>query len=211
MHEELFDSFLTHENYKQMQKNVLLVKENNKKKGRDLYKHYASKFKHKEVDRELFYDATSIAYSWMPTMLKLYLESEAELLPSCIEKMNTLRNIKNYKQLETFEEEMLEKNLEVLKEVINNSVVGVSKTLHLFNPKAPIFDSRVLKSWNWFFKNTGLEIANTVNGYIKYWKVVLYWQNQITQKKKRISVRNIEKVFFDFGAYQKFRKEKQTT
>jgi hypothetical protein len=131
--------------------------------------------------------AMSIAYSWMPTMLDIYIND----VKNKKRILKAVQNLGTIKSLEDFEKQ---KNniaawLTDLVDVVNHSIVGVSKTLHIFFPKnIPIIDSRVLKTWNDLFKskfkkNKELKLPlhlpltsqSMVNTYMQYWKCLLYW------------------------------------
>ena len=78
--------------------------------------------------------ASHFVYSWMPTILKIDLSNVKEVLYI----LNKVKSIANYPiQLE---------ELQVLKQCINNSLVGVSKLLHFIRPDDfTIWDSRILR------------------------------------------------------------------
>lgn len=154
--------------------------------------------------RDDLYRIAGIAYSWMPTMLDLYIEEENDwntLLQQIKEFINNNRNIR--------------RNLvDRLSRVINHSIVGTSKTLHIINPEfAPLIDSRVVRGWNDFFAEeirmkkiqnlpSSLHWSNNkdrmkkIDKYIEYWDNLLKWKNSLDNK---ISIRDIEIIFYLLG------------
>ncbi len=96
-----------------------------------------------------FWAAIGIVYSWMPTILKI------KKTPKIDNILNILKKVKNGKQINL-------KEIEELKNVINNSLTGTSKLLHFVNPKNyAIWDSRIAKRLN--YKN-----INDIHDYLKY-------------------------------------------
>lgn len=76
----------------------------------------------------------SFTYSWMPTMLTIeILDGQEALLVRVLNKVHVQK------------EYLDEDELELLKKVVNNSLVGSSKLLHFISPDMyPIIDSRVM-------------------------------------------------------------------
>lgn len=74
-----------------------------------------------------------MVYAWMPTTLK---KLDIEIIESLLDD---LFEVKKGKLLR-------DEQLELLKNAINNSVVGTSKLLHFINPNLyPIWDSKIVK------------------------------------------------------------------
>ncbi|MFN0278675.1 MAG: hypothetical protein ACKVRN_08740 [Pyrinomonadaceae bacterium] len=89
------------------------------------------------------------AYGWMPTILEL--KKTAEFIPSAVTILNEAKRGR----------EITEEDLQVLRDTINNSLVGASKLLHFVNPNSyAIWDSRVFKyingqpAYNYQMQNT---------------------------------------------------------
>lgn len=77
----------------------------------------------------------NFVYGWMPTILNLY--HNGKDLNCALAAINKAKNAKNHHDLTDFD-------LELLKSIVNNSFVGVSKLLHCINPVVfAIWDSRV--------------------------------------------------------------------
>jgi len=78
--------------------------------------------------------ASHFVYSWMPTILKIDLSNVKEVLRI----LNKVKSTANYP--------IQREELQVLKQCINNSLVGVSKLLHFIRPDDfTIWDSRILR------------------------------------------------------------------
>jgi hypothetical protein len=182
------------------------LKKKSKKTGFDLYKQ-ATNLHLTPDSEETIFKATSIAYSWMPTMLELF-PHKANSLSAELKAVQALKTIKSVPDFEQHEKAIL-KHLELLTNTINHSVVGVSKTLHLFYPDhVPILDRRVLKAWSKFFgkhykKHPTLKLAKAVPYasnrqvplYMNYWKLILRWKENAGLK----SVRELEEALYWVG------------
>jgi hypothetical protein len=147
----------------------------------------------------------SMAYAWMPTMLNIYADSNHDW-------KKTIRLINNFKKNKLDERELL---IENLSKIINNSIVGTSKFLHIINPElAPMIDSRVARYWNLFFNNDkNLKMPldwnfNSKNHHKKIEKYIQYWDCLIAWKGKMedISIRDIEVLFYYLGKKNKIQK-----
>lgn len=153
------------------------------------------------------YIAMCIAYSWMPTMLDIYTNGEKSLndyvpIVQRFSKIKTLNAINK-------NEKTISDDLVKLAKLVNNSIVGASKMLHLFYPKTvPIIDSRVLIGWNQFFKfeysnKPKLKIPDSFPGkiesqvelYIKYWKLLMEWTETVSGS----TIREIEEALYWVG------------
>ncbi len=96
--------------------------------------------------------ASHFVYGWMPTIIQLKIENLGETL-------KLLNAVKSGHLLN-------EEELEILKKVINNSMVGLSKLLHFINPKDyAIWDSRIFRYLT--EKKSDYGISNT-KLYIQY-------------------------------------------
>ncbi|GJQ61098.1 MAG: hypothetical protein SCALA702_01510 [Melioribacteraceae bacterium] len=133
-------------------------------------------------------------YGWMPTILKLNLEKSVDVL-------FILNRVKKGIEV-TFEE------LSLLKEVINNSIVGVSKLLHFINPCTyAIWDSRIS---SFVSMQTSTHNVNRVESYVEYMKALhmlvnqkefksLYRKIQLKYKYRIEPLRAAEVVLFEAG------------
>ncbi len=95
------------------------------------YCHFVKYFKDKQqlTEHDLII-AANFTYGWMPTILE-FKSDEFDLAVSIVNKAKQSKRISD--------EELL-----VLKKLMNNSIVGVSKILHFINPNVyAIWDSRV--------------------------------------------------------------------
>lgn len=166
----------------------------------DTYDFFKSMFTHKKrITKKEIILVVSVAYSWMPTMLGMKKAYNSIQMNQAAFIVNRLQSIKTIKNLEYYED--LESDLNTLVSIINNSIVGVSKMLHLFSDYAPIIDSRVIRSWNHFFRDDkNMKIKNNTVGYIRYWQYMLLWRNEINRNRKRkVSLRDIEKLLYLTG------------
>ena len=155
--------------------------------------------------KEDLFKIAGMAYSWMPTMLDLYYDDKTNW-KSILEHINKLK-----KDDESVREELVY-NLAM---IINHSIVGASKTLHIINPEfAPFIDSRVVRGWNSFFKfeiknkqinklpvlsfdkNNGSQLSKKVKAYINYWNALLSWKNELNNA---VSLRDLEVLFYIIG------------
>jgi|GEM_PF-3108277 len=194
----VFEDYLTEENFKTMRANARLVKKE-KKNIWDAYTYFKDFFKKKKPSVNNLILASSVSYSWMPTMLDIRTKKGIRSINKASEVLSVIRSINISADLN--DTITIIKALTQLKEVINNSMVGASKVMHLFHDNAPIIDSRVRRSWNWFFSKKEFKIKEDVKGYLKYWEIILFWQEVIIRKKPEVTVRDIEKLFFDFARH----------
>lgn len=173
---------------------------------------YPSFTSHQCNTKEDLIRIAGMAYSWMPTMMELYIKRDIDwqAIMSMIEKFKI-------HDLDIRKELMMELSL-----LINHSVVGAAKTLHIIDKSfAPIVDSRVNKGWNMFFHDEiekGLVVKlpnswsfnsdstisreNKVNLYINYWDTLLIWRRSLDPS---ISLRDIEILFYFLGGKNKIR------
>ena len=85
------------------------------------------------IEEHHFIIGASFTYSWMPKILS---NLDTENIQRVLEILNNAKK----------ESHLSEKDLEVLKSSINNSIIGVSKLLHFINPEVyPIYDSNVFR------------------------------------------------------------------
>jgi len=157
---------------------------------------------------EDLFKIAGLAYSWMPTMLDFHLED--------INKERITYLIKKFKENDV---QIRKELVMTLAKMINNSIVGTSKTLHIINPAfAPMIDSRVIRSWNKFFSNeiskdNFLKLPKTlydkarfekrVDSYILYWDKLRDWEKNLNN---RVSIRDIELMFYFLGQKEKSKK-----
>jgi hypothetical protein len=176
----------------------------------DHYK-YVIDLKPQPKDFDSVVMAMSIAYSWMPTMLDIYI-NDVKDKKRIVKAVQNLGSIKSLSDFDT-QKKNTAKWLTELVTIVNHSIVGVSKTLHIFFPKnIPIIDSRVLKTWNDLHKskfnrdktlklplNIPLTTLSMVNTYLLYWRYLLCWGHN-----SRVSdLRKIEETLYWLGAKQK--------
>ena len=100
-----------------------------------------------------FIQLSHMVYGWMPTILKVRdhkkIQKGAQLLTKA--------------KHEGF---LTEEELNLLKKIVNNSIVGVSKMLHFVNPKCfPIWDSRI---YQFVYNKKAYENANNTKKYLKF-------------------------------------------
>jgi hypothetical protein len=155
-----------------------------------------------------------LVYSWMPTMLELYYEEDYDF-DELIKQINNLGNI---------DEMAVKKVIMELTKIVNHSVVGVSKLLHIIYPTSfPIIDSRVASGWNKYFKveitnseiaaistswywKTETKLSYKVENYMKYKNYLSSWS-----KNLGLSIRDIEVLFYLIGEPEKKEKEKKNS
>lgn len=95
----------------------------------------------------------------MPTTFKLKSEYGANI-EAATELINA---VKNYKDKRLSEEE-----LETVKKVINNSIIGTSKLLHFINPSLyPIWDSRICKL---LLNKSSYSVVSKTDNYVDYFE-----------------------------------------
>ena len=181
-------------------------KKNKGRKGYDLYSHIVRMRPSPEsVDHLIM--AICIAYSWMPTMLDIYVYDKKEFR----KLLQAVKGIGKIKTHEHFEKQttMIKSSLLKLTISINNSIVGTSKVLHIFYPTNwPIIDRNVLKGWNQVFKKyyskyPELKLPTTmpidtnrqVSLYMKYWKLLSFLKINTRSK----SIRDVESPFYWIG------------
>jgi hypothetical protein len=176
------------------------------RKGYDLYSHIVRMHPSPQsVDHLIL--AICIAYSWMPTMLDIYVGDKKEFR-KLLQAVKRIGEIKTHEQFEK-QSPVIESALMKLTVSINNSVVGTSKVLHIFYPANwPIIDRNVLKGWNHVFKKyysnyPVLKLPTTmptdskrqVSLYMKYWKLLSFLKINTRSK----SIRNVENPFYWIG------------
>lgn len=172
------------------------IKASKRKLEWDSYDHYIEFFSKKmKLNKDSLILAMGVAYSWMPTMLSIYI-MEYKDLDQSVKDVKKLLEIKSFSEINECKEEIIE-TIKRISAIINNSVVGTSKVLHFFSGgNIPIIDSRVIRAWNLFFrKNPEIKITSAPKKYVDYWFYLLYWKETIGVP----SVRIIEKVFFTYG------------
>lgn len=102
------------------------------------YVYFLKYFENKEtLTEEDLIISSNFTYGWMPTILNF----KATNFNECVDILNLSKSKDRLNKVE----------IETLKKLINNSLVGTSKLLHFINPnKYAIWDSRVCK----FLSNT---------------------------------------------------------
>jgi hypothetical protein len=138
-----------------------------------------------------------MAYGWMPTMNKGRMISTEIDLTSI---KDLLIKIQNTSEPETAFKLVFKEGIETIEKFIkitNNSVVGLSKTLHILNPKLfPIVDKHVYNGLLDYGNNIGFDMS-------KYKFIDLEFYKDFTKhliiEMKLEEVREIEKMLFDLG------------
>ncbi|WP_412474177.1 hypothetical protein [Halobacteriovorax sp. YZS-1-1] len=153
-------------------------------------------FEEKDViSKNDFVIGCNFSYGWMPTILNFKNEKDEEI-NLCVELVNKARN----------SQELLRKEeLEILKKVVNNSIVGVSKLLHFVSPERyPIWDSRVANYFN-------IKMVNDVRRYCDYLNFCHSFNKHELEEVRQIvcqhektfkdtsALRSLEFVFFSCG------------
>ncbi len=173
------------------------------------YNHYvqALKMKLDPNTEEGFYSAISIAYSWMPTMLNIYMP-EGKSLQDYIQHVLYFNNCSKI-DIHRMNEDV-RRHFSALVGLINNSVVGTSKVLHILYPKTvPIIDSRVISGWNSFFaadidRNPSIKLLPSfvsvkperqMGEYFHYWNMLNKWM-RVTGVN---NIRELEHPFYLIG------------
>ena len=114
-------------------------------------------FQKDKINMNDFVVGSHFVYGWMPTILDLKITKVNET--KLLEILNKYKQIIDAKEINPDE-------LKILKETINNSIVGTSKLLHFINPTIfPIWDSNIGLC---FFDKTYEGNVNNVENYIKY-------------------------------------------
>lgn len=121
------------------------------------YPHMLSYSQNKDSFTESdFVVLSHMVYGWMPTIIT-------------IDKTGQSVSVKIGAALLTkakIDGALTEQELEQLKSLVNNSIVGVSKLLHFVNPeKFPIWDSRI---YQYCYRKKAHSNANNVKRYLKY-------------------------------------------
>lgn len=176
--------------------------------GRE-YDHYSHivRLDLKPTDSDQVVLAISVAYSWMPTMLHLYIGKEYKM-KEVLEAVVFIGKIKTYNDFIKNNDKLIDA-LMLLTNCINHSIVGVSKTLHIFYPECvPMIDSNALKGWDKFFrkyykkhpdlklnKTIPLKIPNQVVLFMSYWEFLLIWSRDAGIK----NIRLLEEPFYWLG------------
>ena len=138
-----------------------------------------------------------MAYGWMPTMNKgRMITSEINL--TLIKDL--LINIQNTSEPETAFKLVFEEGKSTIDEFIkitNNSVVGLSKTLHILNPKIfPIVDKHVYNGLLVYGNEIGFDMSKN-----KFIDLEFYrdFTKHLIIDMKLEQVREVEKMLFDLG------------
>lgn len=135
-----------------------------------------------DLNKENIVIGASFTYSWMPTILKKF---KFNLLDKAIPLFNKVKSNK----------ELTKEELNLLKELVNNSTVGVSKLLHFINPKKyPIYDSRV-----YYFIMNKNKYRDSVEDYLNYINILKELEKDIKFKNEistQIKIPNFNISFF---------------
>jgi|GEM_PF-3570364 len=170
---------------------------------RQAYLHYQGTSCKNKID---LIKIAGMAYSWMPTMLDLYFDDDYDfdILIKLIRKC--------CKKSIDWDEQM--QLMTALSLMVNHSIVGASKVLHIIAPDfIPFTDSRVLKGWNLFFQkeikdgiirqlpnnwsfNNENVLFDKVNTFTMYCDSLQQWSKNLNGRK---SVRDIEVLFYFIG------------
>lgn len=116
---------------KVLERAIFLENDNTQNSYNKSYCHFVKYFKDKQrlTEHDLVI-AANFTYGWMPTILE-FKSDDFDLAVSVINKAK-------------HSERISDEDLLILKKLMNNSIVGVSKMLHFINPNVyAIWDSRV--------------------------------------------------------------------
>jgi len=115
-----------------------------------------------EIDKHNLVISSHFVYGWMPTIITLKTDNLNQVL-------KLLNEVKNGHILNTTE-------IEILKNCINNSLVGLSKLLHFINPQNyAIWDSRIFRFLTNKKSQYGISNPET---YLQYLKEIKNIENQ---------------------------------
>ncbi len=162
-------------------------------------KNYESLLNRKINNENDLVTAMCIAYSWMPTMLEIH--GTKEDIEQVTLQLISLDSVKWYCP----NEKAIIFNLS---KIVNHSIVGAIKTLHLIDPnRFPLIDSRVLTAWNKLMVNIqdtctieslggtfnlGHDMKNLnklIEKYFYYRAFIIHWKSNLD---KDIKIRDIE-------------------
>ena len=151
---------------------------------------------HKLVSIDDFWKTVAFSYSWMPTIPTIHYEKIQGKELQLLEELKKLQQGNGN----------IDWLFNTLTPVINNSVVGTSKTLHFIAPDIiPIYDSRVIKAWEKLFKNDFELTLKSKKGDIK--KILFFvekmhdWKTTIGKKNNKITLRDIELILYYYGKH----------
>ena len=157
------------------------------------YVYFLKYFENKDTltEEDLIISA-NFTYGWMPTILNFKSSNFSE----CVDILNISKS-----------KERLDKTeIETLKNLINNSLVGTSKLLHFINPdKYAIWDSRVCKFLSGVTHKYFIEQANTYFQYLDICNELTMndkYQAQVHEKyldaigHDAIKMKSIEQIMF---------------
>jgi hypothetical protein len=140
------------------------------------YQEFVKFFESNPIDEHNLIIGCYFTYGWMPTILKNF--DDTLIDHSIISKLNGVKR----------GEELDSKSLEILKKILNNSIIGVSKLLHFINPDLyPIWDRRVC---TFICDKNYFSFVNKTSNYKNYFAIVkkLLLDDEI--KKMCIEVRS---------------------
>jgi hypothetical protein len=123
--------------------------------------------------------SSHFVYGWMPTMIQLNSKNSEEVL----KYLNAVKSNHDLKENE----------IEIIKECVNNSMVGTSKLLHFINPKNyAIWDSRIFRYVTG--KKSQYGISNP-KSYLQY----LEKMKSISQSEKYYKIHDIVQGHFKYS------------
>jgi hypothetical protein len=158
------------------------------------YYYFIKYFENKKVlSEEDLVISANFTYAWMPTILNFKNTNFNE----CVDILN------KSKQIDRLEK----KDIEALKSLINNSLVGTSKLLHFINPnKYAIWDSRVSKFLSGVTHKYFIEKTDVFFQYIDFCNELINhknYENEIHQvylkksnNQKATKMKSIEQIMF---------------
>ena len=125
------------------------------------YPHLCAFWTDRPVTKESLVQGTHMVYGWMPTTLNVDKNPDVSIEQAAV-IASRLRERPTLPALQPFLHD-----LEVLKAVVNNSIVGTSKLLHFMRPDVyPIWDSIVHQSLQ------GVGSTNDTRNYIAYCRAI---------------------------------------
>lgn len=143
-----------------------------------------------------FWKIVAFSYSWMPTIPTIHYDKIEGKKENLFKELKKLQN----------GNADIEWLFKTLVPVINNSVVGTSKSLHFIAPnEVPIYDSRVIRAWSKLFKEDK-ELRLQYRDGKEIGKVLFYiekmneWLINCKNIDKSLTLRDIELALYYYGA-----------
>tara|TARA_B100000963_G_C22441075_1_gene586591 strand:- start:119 stop:712 length:594 start_codon:yes stop_codon:yes gene_type:complete len=135
-----------------------------------------------------FLIASSFAFSWLARIPRVY-ENDNFRFPNISVYHSEYFNKIDKRE---FNENNDFKIFTEFVEILDNSVVAVSKMFHFLSPNYfPIIDSKVVSSWNLWFPEHSLPKKISTKKYLFYAKLMRNWSS-----KTDLSLRSLEKALF---------------